>query len=104
MKNQTVAVLAAMQEELDAILALFENCEKTSLCGMHVYIAELNSRRFIFALSGVGRANTAINSALIAKEYKPNIMLNVGTAGGLQKEQKILDLVIPSEIVAVDVD
>jgi adenosylhomocysteine nucleosidase len=101
---QTVAVLAAMQEELDAILALFENCEKTSLCGMQVHIAELNNRRFIFALSGVGRTNTAINSALIAKEYKPDIMLNVGTAGGLRKEQKILDLVIPGEIVAVDVD
>jgi len=101
---KTVAVLAAMQEELDAILALFENCKGTKLCGMQVYTAELNNCRFIFALSGVGRANTAINSALIAKEYKPDIMLNVGTAGGLQKEQKILDLVIPSEIVAVDVD
>ena len=101
---KTVAVLAAMQEELDAILALFENCRETSLCGMKIYIAEPNNNRLIFALSGVGRANTSINSALIAKEYKPDIMLNVGTAGGLQKEQKILDLVIPGEIVAVDVD
>jgi adenosylhomocysteine nucleosidase len=102
--TKTVAVLAAMQEELDAILALFENCKKTDFCGMQIHTAELNNRRFIFALSGVGRANTAINSALIAKEYKPDIMLNVGTAGGLQKEQKILDVVIPGEIVAVDVD
>jgi len=102
--TQTIAVLTAMQEELDAILVFFENCKKTDLCGMQVHIAEHNNKRFIFALSGVGRANTAINSALIAKEYKPNIMLNVGTAGGLQNEQKILDVVIPSEIVGVDVD
>jgi adenosylhomocysteine nucleosidase len=101
---KTIAVLAAMQEELDAILNLFENCAKTGFCGMQIYTAELNSHRFIFALSGVGRANTAINSALIAREYKPDIMLNVGSAGGLQKEQKILDVVIPNEIVALDVD
>jgi adenosylhomocysteine nucleosidase len=103
-KPQIIATLAAMQEELDAILSLFENCERTNFCGMQTYATELNGCRFIFALSGVGRANTAINSALIAKEYKPDIMLNVGSAGGLQKEQKILDVVIPSEIVALDVD
>jgi len=102
--TKTIAVLVAMQEELDAVLALFENCEKSDFCGMQIHSTELNNKRFIFALSGVGRANTAINSALIAKEYKPDIMLNVGTAGGLQNEQKILDVVIPSEIVAVDVD
>jgi adenosylhomocysteine nucleosidase len=102
--TQTIAVLAAMQEELDAILALFENCVKADFYGIQIHTAEFNSKRFIFALSGVGRTNTAINSALIAREYKPDIMLNVGSAGGLQKEQKILDVVIPSEIVALDVD
>ena len=82
-----IAVLAAMQEELNACKNLLGGNE-----------------RFSFFLSGVGRANTAMNAALIIKEHNPDLILNVGTAGGLHAEQKILDVVIPSEIVGVDVD
>ncbi|GBU24598.1 S-adenosylhomocysteine nucleosidase [Fibrobacteria bacterium R8-3-H12] len=101
-----IAVLTAMQQELDAVLELFAfaNPSKTESYGMPVYIFEHNEIKFILALSGVGRANTALNAALIAMEFEPNEIINVGTAGGLKTEQKILDIVIPKEVVAVDVD
>jgi len=103
---KTIAVLAAMQQELDAMLEVFEfaNPGKTEFCGMPVYVFEHNGIKFVLALSGVGRANTAMNTALIIREFKPDEVINAGSAGGLQKEQKILDIVIPDEVVAVDVD
>ena len=103
---KTIAVLTAMQQELDAVLELFAsaNPSKTELYGMPIYIFEHNEIKFILALSGVGRTNTALNAALVAKEFEPSEIINVGTAGGLQTEQKILDIVIPKEVVAVDVD
>jgi adenosylhomocysteine nucleosidase len=103
---RTVAILAAMQQELAAVLAIFKltSPNKTEFCGMPVYVFEHKGTKFILALSGVGRANTAMNSALIIKEFKPNEVINVGSAGGLQQNQKILDIVIPDEVVAVDVD
>jgi adenosylhomocysteine nucleosidase len=100
----TIAVLVAMQEEMDAILPLFENCEKTELYDMPVYSTKIGHRRFIFALSGVGRTNTAINTSLIINHFKPTAVINIGSAGGLLQTQKILDVVIPSEVVAVDID
>ncbi|MDR1830425.1 MAG: 5'-methylthioadenosine/adenosylhomocysteine nucleosidase [Candidatus Fibromonas sp.] len=103
---KTIAVLAAMQQELDAVLEVFglANPNKTDFCGMQVYVFERNEAKFVLALSGIGRANTAMNAALLIREFKPDEIINVGTAGGLQKEQKILDVVIPGEVVAVDVD
>jgi adenosylhomocysteine nucleosidase len=103
---KTIAVLAAMQQELDAVLELFAfaSPSKTEFHGMPVHIFVHNETKFILALSGIGRANTALNAALIAKEFEPSEIINVGTAGGLQTEQKILDIVIPKEVVAVDVD
>jgi adenosylhomocysteine nucleosidase len=71
---------------------------------MQVHIFTHNEIKFVLALSGIGRANTALNAALIAKEFEPSEIINVGTAGGLQAEQKILDIVIPKEVVALDVD
>jgi adenosylhomocysteine nucleosidase len=100
----TIAILAAMQEELDAVLALFEKTSKTELHGMPIHIAQFRKCNLIFALSGVGRTNTAINASLIISNLKPDEIINIGTAGGLQQEQKILDLVIPENVVAVDVD
>ena len=106
MRLKTISVLTAMPQELDAVLKTFNfaNPEKVEIFGMSVYISEHNGIKFVLALSGVGRANTAMNTALIAKEFKPDEIINVGSAGGLQNEQKILDIVIPNEIVAVDVD
>jgi adenosylhomocysteine nucleosidase len=103
---KTIAVLTAMPQELDAVLKIFNfaNSDKIELFGMSVYIFMHKGIKFILALSGIGRANTAMNAALIAKEFKPDEIINVGSAGGLQNEQKILDIVIPSEVVAVDVD
>ncbi|MDR2554280.1 MAG: hypothetical protein LBC64_02520, partial [Fibromonadaceae bacterium] len=89
---KTIAVLTAMPQELDAVLKTFNfaNPEKVELFGMSVYISVHNGIKFVLALSGVGRANTAMNTALIAKEFKPDEIINVGSAGGLQNEQKIL--------------
>jgi len=103
---KTIAVLTAMPQELDAVLRIFNfaNTDKMDIFGMSVYVSEHNGIKFILALSGVGRANTAMNTALIAREFKPDEIINVGSAGGLQNEQKILDIAIPSEVVAVDVD
>jgi adenosylhomocysteine nucleosidase len=103
---KTIAVLTAMQQELDAALELFAFSKpvKVDLFGMQMHIFEHNGVKLILALSGVGRANTAMNAALIAREFNPSEIINVGSAGGLQKEQKILDIVIPNEVVAVDVD
>jgi adenosylhomocysteine nucleosidase len=103
---KTIAVLTAMQQELDAVLELFAfaSPSKTEIYGMSVYIFEHNEIKFILALSGIGRANTSLNAALIAKEFEPSEIINVGTAGGLQTNQKILDIVIPKEVVALDVD
>jgi len=92
---KTVAILAPMQQELDAVLNAFET---------QTLIFERYGIKFVLALSGVGRANTAMNTALIIKEHNPDEIINVGSAGGLQAEQKILDIVIPKEVVAVDVD
>ena len=102
---KTIAILAAMQQELDAVLEVFGlAASKTDFCGMQIYVFELNAIKFVLALSGVGRANTAMNAALIIREFKPDEVINVGSAGGLQAEQKILDVVIPNEVVALDVD
>lgn len=100
----TIAILVAMQEELNAILPLFGKLEKTELHKMPVYSTKIGKRRFIFALSGVGRTNTAINISLIINHFSPAAVINVGSAGGLLQTQKILDVVIPGEVVAVDVD
>ena len=100
----TIAVLVAMQEELDSILSLFENSERMVMCGVPVYLVEIGTCRCVFALSGVGRANTAIGATLIINQFKPSAVINIGSAGGLLPTQKILDVVIPSEVVAVDVD
>lgn len=100
----TIAIFAPMQEELDALLRLLPHAAPKKLPGLDILETTFHGNRLILAKSGVGKVNTAMNVAIVLAHTAVDAVLNVGTAGGLRQGQKILDLVVPEEVLAVDVD
>ncbi|HNY29520.1 MAG TPA: 5'-methylthioadenosine/adenosylhomocysteine nucleosidase [Fibrobacteria bacterium] len=100
----TIAIFAPMKEELDALLALLPPTVPRSLPGLEILETEFHGKHLVLARSGVGKVNTAMNATIVLAHRKVDAVLNVGTAGGLRQDQKILDLVVPEEVLAVDVD
>lgn len=100
----TIAILAPMQEELDALVRLLPPGTAAHHRGIDVLHVPFQGRDLILARSGVGKVNTAMNVALLLG-YRPiDQIINLGSAGGLRAGQGILDLVVPDEVLAVDVD
>jgi len=100
----TIAILAPMQEELDALVRLLPPSSSQSLHGLELLHVDFQDKHLILARSGVGKVNTAMNATLLLSHHKVDAVLNLGSAGGLREGQRILDLVVPDEVVAVDVD
>lgn len=100
----TIAIFAPMQEELQALLALLPEATPRHFHGLDVLETSFHGKRLVLACSGVGKVNTAMNVGIVLSHLEVDAVLNVGTAGGLRAGQQILDLVVPDEVLAIDVD
>jgi adenosylhomocysteine nucleosidase len=101
---KTIAILAPMQEELDAVLRLLPPADRTVLHGHEVLETSHAGHRLLLMRSGVGKVNTAMNAALLLGREPIDAVINLGSSGGLRDGQQILDLVVPDEVLAIDVD
>jgi adenosylhomocysteine nucleosidase len=100
-----IAIVAAMREELAAILAAAtaEGPAHTEIvAGRQVHRATLAGREVVLALSGVGKVAAAATAAVLAERVDAMIM--VGTAGGLGAEVNPGDVVVATELLQHDLD
>ena len=99
-----IAIVAAMPQERDALLAIFPEHKEYIHYNSCMFETTLGEQKIIIAESGVGKVNAACTLALLLSDFDPRCVINTGSAGGMQPGQQILDIVIPDEVVYTDVD
>lgn len=97
-------VIAAMPQELDAVLAHMAVEEEKEVGKVRFYKGKLEGQEIVIALAGVGEMSAAMAAGLLCALYHPDVLINVGVAGGLHAQQHPGDLVIGSEVVQADFD
>lgn len=102
--KKPIALVAAMEEEVDALLAAFPEHEPAFHFNTPLYRARHGGTPLIIAQSGVGKVNAACSLALLLSDFEPRLVVNTGCAGGLQRHHRILDFVVPEEVAYTDVD
>lgn len=104
MSLKTVAVIGAMEQEIELLREMMENVKAVSFGKFAAYEGELAGKRMVLALSGIGKVNAAVATAWIIREFAPDCVINTGSAGGLGKGLKVGDVVVGTEIAHHDVD
>ena len=108
-----IAIICAMTEERDAIVSLMKDVktvkfENILYHGMafdnKCYKGKLEGKDVIVGHCGVGKVYAAIITTLMIKKFKPELVLNVGCAGSLNKDVHVGDVVVSSRIADWDVD
>ena len=102
--RQAIAIIAAMPEERDALLALFPETAVKRHFHTDLHECRHGAQEIVIVRSGVGKANAAGTLALVLSDFDIGCVINIGSAGGLQPDQQVLDLVVPREVVYTDVD
>ncbi len=99
----TIGILAAMREELEPFLNLGTWEESAPLLGRPVYtrVTALNDGeseqpaiKLVLTLCGVGKVRAAAATQALIDRHHPQLILNIGTAGGLRPEIRVGDLVV----------
>ncbi|MGM7702110.1 5'-methylthioadenosine/S-adenosylhomocysteine nucleosidase [Pseudalkalibacillus sp. Hm43] len=99
-----IAIIGAMDEEVILMQELIEDCETKTIAGCTFYTGTIYDQEVILLKSGIGKVNAAIATTLLNQLYKPDYVINTGSAGGFNPELNVGDVVISSEIRHHDVD
>ncbi|WP_043447934.1 5'-methylthioadenosine/adenosylhomocysteine nucleosidase [Halotalea alkalilenta] len=99
-----VALIGAMTQEVDALLAHLESTERLEHGGSTFHLGRLRGIEVVVLESGIGKVNAAIATTLAFERFAPRAVINVGSAGGFGDRLAIGDVVISSEVCHHDVD
>lgn len=102
--QEIIAIMVAMDEEITEIKNIMENIEEKNIYGCIIYEGIINGLKSILVQTGVGKVNAARTTQIIIDKYKVKYIINVGTAGGLNQNLKIGDIVVGSKLVQHDFD
>jgi len=98
----TVAIIVAMQKELDLLLPQIENLREHITNQQTYYLGEISGHEVIALKSGIGKVNAAISTYELLRTFSPACVINTGVAGGLGLTDT-MDLLVATEVVYNDV-
>lgn len=99
-----VAIIGAMEEEVTILRDKLENLKQETIAGSEFNIGTLNGVDAIVLKSGIGKVNAAMSTTILLEKFKPDVVINTGSAGGYHEELNVGDIVISTEVRHHDVD
>lgn len=100
----TIAIIAAMSEEIQHLVNTLEDCHSQSLLNETIWQGSYAGQSIVLALSGIGKVNAAKITALLIQQFAPDYVINTGSAGGIGQAVSIGDVVIATTLAHHDVD
>ncbi|MGM7721036.1 5'-methylthioadenosine/S-adenosylhomocysteine nucleosidase [Metabacillus sp. Hm71] len=99
-----IAIIGAMEEEVTILREKLENREQADIAGSEFTKGTYKGIEVVLLKSGIGKVNAAMSTTLLLDRYKPDYVINTGSAGGFHPSLNVGDIVISTEVRHNDVD
>ena len=99
-----VGIIAAMQEEMEAIKQIMCNIEEIKIYDLTFFIGKINQKECVLVESGVGKVNGSRTTQILIDKFEIEYVINVGSAATANDELEIGDIVIGENLVQHDFD
>ncbi|PPI87993.1 5'-methylthioadenosine/S-adenosylhomocysteine nucleosidase [Candidatus Pantoea edessiphila] len=99
-----IGIISALEEEIKFIRYRMNQHKTFLVGGCKIYIGLIKNITIILVVSGVGKTLASLGTTILVNNYKPNVIINIGTAGSIISELQIGDIVIANEVSYYDVD
>ncbi len=99
-----IAIMVAMDCEREAVEQIVENKKNITNMNQDYIIGTIADKEVIVATCGIGKVISAINTAKILENYDIELVINIGTAGGINKDANIADVIVASRVTYHDFD
>jgi adenosylhomocysteine nucleosidase len=98
------AIVAAMHQELSAVLALLPDEQKQSVAGRDFWVGHLHGQEVVTVLSRIGKVAAATTATALIERFHVDRIVFTGVAGGLGHGVLRGDVVIADSFLQHDLD
>lgn len=99
-----VGIIGAMAQEVAILLEKMDSPKLTELAGCKIYQGQIDGVDVALLQSGIGKTAAAVGTTLLLQLAQPDLVINTGSAGGLDSRLNVGDIVISNEVRHHDVD
>lgn len=99
-----IAVIGAMEEEVELLRAALNDTKVVSMASSEYTTGTYAGKEIVLLKSGIGKVNAAMSTTILLHEFKPDVVINTGSAGGFDEALDVGAVVISDEVRHHDVD
>ncbi len=99
-----ILVITAMKDEMLPIIEDYNVTKIDSKFYNEIYLNNEGKNNIYFTYTGIGKVNASTSTTFLINNLNPDLVVNLGTAGGVNENLDILDLVIGDNLAYHDVD
>jgi adenosylhomocysteine nucleosidase len=104
-----IGIIGAMEEEVTILQGLMQKRAIEKIGSFEYFTGTLEDKQIVLLRCGIGKVNAAIGAALLIDNFRPELIINTGCAGGvnpagLTPVLNFGDVVISSSLVYHDFD
>lgn len=99
-----LAIMGAMEEEIEPLLAYFDNVQVVEFAKNRYYEVEYNGLNIVVAYSKIGKVFASLTAATLIEKFGCDTLLFSGVAGGINPQLNIGDLIIADKLCQHDLD
>ncbi len=99
-----IGIIAAESKEMNEIKKLMEGIEEKDVFNLKFFKGKIENKECFLVECGEGTVNAARTSQAMIDNFKIDKLINVGSAGAVNEELNIKDVVIGDKLVQYDFD
>ncbi|PKH08410.1 5'-methylthioadenosine/S-adenosylhomocysteine nucleosidase [Planomicrobium sp. MB-3u-38] len=99
-----IGIIGAMEEEVELLRSSLENTEVETIANCEFTTGTYQGQEIVLLKSGIGKVNAAMSTTILLQHFKPELVINTGSAGGFDKDLEVGSIVISDEVRHHDVD
>ncbi|GHV70458.1 5'-methylthioadenosine/S-adenosylhomocysteine nucleosidase [Spirochaetia bacterium] len=97
-------IIGAMEDEVKLLRHCLRDAKTETAGEFEFYIGKIYDRPAVVLRSGIGKVQAAVGCALLIQRYNPTLVINTGSAGGIDPGLVIGDAVVSTGLLYYDVD
>jgi adenosylhomocysteine nucleosidase len=99
-----IGIIGAMEDEVRLLREAMGTCETVHIGEFDFYRGKLEAKEVVLLRCGIGKVSAAVGCAVLINTYKPDFVINTGSAGGIDPSLHFGDAVISTGLLYHDVD
>jgi adenosylhomocysteine nucleosidase len=99
-----IGIIGAMEEEIAILRKGIENQKMETDSVFEFTTGRLEGRDVVLLRGGIGKVNAAVGCVLLIRRYAPALVINTGSAGGIDPSLSFGDAIISEGLIQHDVD